>query len=204
MENFDSTYQKFLQILGTEQFYPQQTKEECLYLYNTLKQSFNIDGEIAEVGVYEGGSAFFINQFKSINKKLYLFDTFSGFQDVGNFDNTQILWNGKLASDCYERLKYLFRHDNVEIVKGFFPDSASDDFKNKKFSFVHLDADTYNSTLQSIFFFWSRMNRGGVILVHDYINDHAPGVKKALDEFMSDKNEMIITTKTSQAFIIKA
>src|SRR3989338_3744494 len=42
--------------------------------------------------------------------------------------------------------------------------------KNKKFSLVHFDVDTYESTKNSIEFFYPRMTRGGVILSHDYIN----------------------------------
>jgi hypothetical protein len=49
----------------------------------------NIIGNIAELGVYKGNSAFLLAKLaKTINQKLYLFDTFNGFnhQDIQGID----------------------------------------------------------------------------------------------------------------------
>jgi len=39
--------------------------------------------------------------------------------------------------------------------------------------------------------------------LHDYINDHAPGVKKATDEFLLYKKETVNILEDSQSVIIK-
>lgn len=203
MNDFEIIYNSIILDNSLADYLPSQTKKECYNLYKLIKQTDCIEGDVAEVGVYEGGSSFVINKAKSKNKKLYLFDTFCGLQDVCQFDNQDILWNNKLSSDSYARLKKYFINDNVEIIKGYFPDSASISFQNKKFSFIHLDVDTYTSTLKCLDFFYDKINIGGIILLHDYINDHAPGVKKATDEFLLYKKETVNILEDSQSVIIK-
>ncbi len=70
-----------------------------------------------------------------------------------------------------------------------------------EFSFVHLDVDTYRSTLKCLEYFYTRINAGGAIISHDY--NSAPGVKKAIDEFFEIKIEPIIEMSGSQCLMIK-
>jgi len=94
----------------------------------------------------------------------------------------------------------LEKYKNVHFYKGLFPATAGS-VKDKKFSFINLDVDTYESTLNCLKFFYSRMNRCGVIISHDYIS--ATGVRKAFDEFFKDKPEPIIELSGSQCLIVK-
>jgi hypothetical protein len=73
--------------------------------------------------------------------------------------------------------------------------------KDRQFSLVNFDVDTYESTKKCLEFFYPRMNPGGVILSHDYIT--APGVQKAFDEFFVDKPEPVVETAGSQCIVIK-
>ncbi len=57
---------------------------------------------------------------------------------------------------------------------------------------MHLDADIYEATLDGLKFFYPRMPKGGIILIHDYNALHLVGIKKAIDEFFKDKPERII------------
>lgn len=45
--------------------------------------------------------------------------------------------------------------ENIIIKKGFFPDTAVD--IEDTFCFVHLDMDIYQSTMDGLHFFWSKM-----------------------------------------------
>lgn len=101
MNDFEIIYNSIILDNSLADYLPSQTKKECYNLYKLIKQTDCIEGDVAEVGVYEGGSSFVINKAKSKNKKLYLFDTFCGLQDVCQFDNQDILWNNKLSSDSY-------------------------------------------------------------------------------------------------------
>jgi hypothetical protein len=204
MNDFENIYNAFLSEENPQANNVLQSKKECYNFYKYIKQTQDIDGHIVEVGVYEGGSASLINKFKEKNKTLYLFDTFCGLQDVGKFDNNDALHNGGISADSYDRLKKYFINDNVNIIKGYFPESCPISFQNKKFSFVHLDADTYLSTHKALEFFYNKMSIGGIILSHDYTNNHAPGVKKAVDEFLLNKKEITIILDDSQSLIIKS
>ena len=83
-----------------------------------------------------------------------------------------------------------------------FPNSyAKNVIKNKKFKFVHLDVDNYQPYKESLEFFYDKMVPGGIILFDDYDCDCCPGANKAVDEFFSDKPEVI--QKSVGVFIVK-
>jgi hypothetical protein len=50
---------------------------EAFQIFRAVKQTSKINGDIAEVGVYRGGSSKLICEAKG-NKRLHLFDTFEG------------------------------------------------------------------------------------------------------------------------------
>ena len=54
---------------------------EAAQLYNAVRDTVKVPGDIAEVGVYRGGSAKLICEAKG-HKKLHLFDTFEGLPDL--------------------------------------------------------------------------------------------------------------------------
>jgi len=60
------------------------------------------------------------------------------------------------------------------------------------YSFVCLDVDLYESTLESLKFFYPKMEKGGIIYDEDHGMPSCPGVDKAFSEFFSDKPEKII------------
>ncbi len=163
-----------------------------------VKRTEKVKGDIAEVGVYKGGSAKLICEAKG-NKTLHLFDTFEGTPKVDEIDTPQF-YKGQYAALLEDVKNYLKKYKNVYFYKGLFPATA-EPVKDKKFSFVNLDVDTYRSTLDCLKFFYSRMNKGGIIISHDYIS--APGVRKAFDEFFKDKPEPIIEMSGSQCLIVK-
>lgn len=170
---------------------------EAYQVFMATERTEKIMGDIAEVGVYKGGSAKIICEAKG-DKSLYLFDTFEGLPVVGALD---ILFHeGQFKSSLEEVKSNLHKYKNVYFCKGLFPDSA-DQIKNKTFSFVHLDVDIYKSTLDCLYFFYPRMSKGGVIISHDYTV--ATGVKKAFDDFFKDKPEPIIELSGSQCLIVK-
>lgn len=150
-------------------------------LINEMIEKGHLHGELAEVGVYEGGSAEIIR--KAIpSKPLHLFDTFTGLPNtIKKGLDADSYYEGHMQVD-FEKVKYYFRQFNdVHIYPGFFPDTA-ESIKDRKFSFVHIDTDIYQSTRDALIFFWPRLEVGGSILMHDY-PAHA-GVKKAVDELM--------------------
>lgn len=176
-----------------------QSDNEAYQIFMAVKRTEKVDGDIAEVGTYKGGSAKLICETKG-NKSLHLFDTFEGIPKVDQIDKPYY-YTGKYTSSLENIKKYLKIYGNVYFYKGVFPVSAKP-VENKNFSFVHLDVDTYESTLDCLQFFYPRICKGGVLISHDY-TDMSPGVRKAFDEFFSDKPEPIIELSGSQCLIVK-
>ena len=164
-----------------------------------LSNVANLEGDIAEVGVYKGGVAYHLNKFSN-GKKVYLFDTFEGMPFKGKYDRHII---GDFGDTSHEEVAELFYDSpNVKIIKGVFPDSARSIISRKdKFCFVHLDADQYESTLEGLKFFYDKMVVGGVVVCDDY--GWLKGVDKAIGEFLKDKPEKEKPTVFAQCIIVK-
>ena len=174
---------------------------EALQLYMAVKQTAKLAGDIAEVGVFKGGSAKLICEAKG-SRKLHLFDTFEGLPASSENDSKN-QYHEKQYAASYESVKsYLQNYPNVYLYKGLFPSTAGP-IENESFSFVHLDVDLYEATLACIEFFYPRMSKGGVIISHDYA--YASGVRKAFDEFFADKPEPVIELEImgTQCLVVK-
>ena len=180
-------------------FYP----IEAFHVYSITKSQSILEGDIAEVGVYQGGSAKLICEAKG-EKTLHLFDTFEGLPKVTEEDTHfgMKYWEtGEFKNTSIEKVKnYLSKYNNLRFYKGKFPETA-EPINKKQFSFVHLDVDLYQSTLDCLKFFFPRMVNGGIILSHDF---HTNGVKKAFREYFKDKNIPQIELSSSQCLVIKS
>jgi O-methyltransferase len=170
---------------------------EAYQIFMAVKRTKKISGDMAEVGVYKGGSAKLICEADG-GRPLHLFDTFEGLPEVGSIDSPEF-YKGQFAASL-DRVKDYLKDYRVCFYKGLFPSTGAGVAGNY-FSFVHLDVDTYESTRSCLDFFYSRMSRGGIILSHDYIN--AAGVRRAFDEFFGEKPEPIIEMSGSQCLIVK-
>lgn len=179
-------------------FYP----FEAYMLYSIVRSQNKLKGEMAEVGVYQGGSSRIICEAKE-RQTLHLFDTFTGLTGVSDKDThfgVKFWKDGKFSETSENNVKaYLSKYDDVYIHKGLFPETA-EVVTHTKFSFVHLDVDLYKSTLNCLDFFYPRLIKGGIILTHDY---HSNGVKSAFDEYFSNKITPIIELTGSQCIVIK-
>ncbi|HVP97638.1 TylF/MycF/NovP-related O-methyltransferase [Methanoregula sp.] len=172
---------------------------EAYQIYMATRITRKIPGDIAEVGVYKGGSAKIICSMKG-DRILHLFDTFAGLPRVDDVDAVWPFYEGKFAASYDEVKAYLASEKNVHLYKGLFPDTSGP-VQDKTFSLVNLDVDTYESTKKCLEFFYPRMNPGGMIVSHDYLT--APGVRKAVDEYFADKPEPVVETSASQCIVIK-
>lgn len=152
----------------------------------------NVEGDMAEAGVFRGGSAKVITTINP-NKTLHLFDTFAGIPE------DDAIAGGHRKGDfaaSYHDVKDALAGDNVILYPGVFPDTAVG--FERKFAFVHLDLDTYQSTFAALEYFWHRLSPGGVIVLDDYGWVHCPGVARALSEVCRDT---YVNSGTNQAWI---
>ncbi len=224
MSNFKSLYQPFAKLLAGKKLHLSKSltfnssfKQELAHnldfvRYTTLElcaneiKANNVNGNIAELGVYQGEFAKRLNQLFP-NKKLYLFDTFEGFnaKDINTEKQRSFSSGEQNFSDTSVELvlsKMKFRN-NCIVKKGYFPESAVD--VNDRFCFVSIDADLYEPILSGLQFFYPKLESKGYIFVHDFNNDLYKGVKKAVLEFCNDNTISYIPIPDScgTAIIIK-
>jgi O-methyltransferase len=158
-----------------------------LVSYEIVKKQ--ISGAIAELGVYKGKFARFINHYFP-DRTFYLFDTFEGFdeRDVA-----------KEKQEAFSTGTQNFADTSVQAVlhqmpfpekcvpkKGFFPGTATG--VDDKFVFVSIDADLYDPIYSGLQFFYPRLQKGGYIFVHDFNNDSYKGSRQAVEKFCQDEN----------------
>jgi len=161
-----------------------------------------ISANIAEVGVYKGGSAMVIANAMNKNSKLHLFDTFSGMPEKSIYDNHHNV--GDFYDTSYDEILKLFsNYPNVNIYKGIFPVETGKYINDIKFDLVHIDVDQYLSHKLSLDFFYDKMNIGGYFIFDDYNSPYCHGATKAIDEFFSNKRENVMDTGENVYFSIK-
>lgn len=170
---------------------------EAYQIVSLVEATQKVPGDIAEIGVYKGGSAKLISTNKG-SRHLFLFDTFAGLPG----GNESMFNQGDFQGTLDEVKQNLEGVPDVSYHKGLFPSTAGA-VEDRRFSFVHIDVDLYEGTKAAVEFFYPRMNKGGIILTHDYTNESTPGVRRAFDEFFKGKPEPIIDLPGSQALIVK-
>ncbi len=150
-------------------------------VFELIKRTLSITGSVAECGVYRGGTliptGIFIQQ-RRIKKILFRFGSFKGFnhtvhQDIqlgGGFHDKEKKVGG-FHRTSYEYVKNKVKEfglsTRVKLIKGYFNETFSQ-YRNHRFSFVHLDCDLYQSYQECLTFFYPRLSPGGIILFDEY------------------------------------
>lgn len=153
------------------------TLDRLEVLADAALRTKHLPGDLAEVGVYKGGSAAVIASAAGSMKALHLFDTFAGIPE-------SCVMGGHRAGDFNDpdaslgAVRAFLRGLPVVFHPGVFPGSATK-AADRTFSMVHLDADTYQATRAAIDFFLPRMDDGGLIVFDDWEWHACPGVKRA-------------------------
>ena len=148
---------------------------------------------VAEGGVYQGDFSKIINECFPHNR-LYLFDTFEGFDsrdiEIEHRENYSILDVKHMGNTGIELVLSKLPHkENAIIKKGYFPETAVG--IDEKFIFVNLDFDLYKPTLEGLRFFYPKMVKDGIILIHDYFNPGYKGIQEAIYDYMDEtKNKL--------------
>jgi len=169
----------------------------------------SLEGDFVECGVYKGGltmSVMHYVDFKSLHKKFYLLDTFSGFEEKYISEEERKRGIGKLVhEECYDKVVETFKEfKNVEIIRGPVPDSLSL-VKAEKVSYLSIDMNNAAPEIAAGEFFWDKLVGGGIIVLDDY----GYGVdayivqKHAWDDFAYKKGVQVLSLPTGQGLIFK-
>ncbi|MGA2137412.1 MAG: TylF/MycF/NovP-related O-methyltransferase [Verrucomicrobiia bacterium] len=175
---------------------------DSFLLYQFARLAGHLPGDVAEVGVYKGGTARLLAEvLHRGGKLLHLFDTFQGMPET----DPQKDWHkqGDFADTSLPPVQeYLHEFPLVRFYPGLFPATAVP-VRETRFCMAHVDVDIYRSVLDCCEFFYPRMTAGGIILFDDYGKLTCPGARRAVDEFFLDKPEAVCYASSGQCFIIK-
>lgn len=147
------------------------------------------DGAIVEVGVYKGGTAWWL---ALTGRPLYLYDTFTGHphadpkvdkHGIGEFQDTGI-----------ERITETI--PTAKVIEGIFPQSA---VEMPPIAFAHIDCDQYQSIVESVKYLWPRMVKGGIMWFDD--SPCLKGARKALEDLFP--KDSILLNSAGKNYVIK-
>jgi hypothetical protein len=153
------------------------TEDRLRALAHAVRSVEYLPGDMAEIGVAKGGAARVIASVCP-RKTLHLFDTFTGLPTDETLAGHHV--QGEFATAVADVQTFLAGH-KTEFHVGVFPETAKV-LTDRRYSFVHVDGDLYETTAAAIAYFWPRMVQGGIMIFDDFGSSHCPGVAKAIDE----------------------
>ncbi len=153
-------------------------------------REMDVPGAAAELGVYRGDLARKLNALFP-DRPLFLFDTFEGFASEDVTVEKDCSFSAASKGDFSDTSMELVRSrlpfpEQAVFKKGFFPDTARG-LEEETYALVSLDADLYAPLLAGLRYFWPRLSRGGMILLHDYGNKRFRGAFQAVQDFEKEQ-----------------
>ncbi len=155
-----------------------------------------IAGDIVECGVWMGGNIILARKL-SPERTCWLYDTFTGMTEPGDFD---IKRSGARAKDRYAGKQGKWEAASIEEVREALRSTETLDDKRLRFiqgcveetlrdednlprsiALLRLDTDWYASTKMELEVLYPRLAPGGTLIVDDY--GHWQGARKAVDDY---------------------
>lgn len=178
----------------------------------------NIKGDIVECGVWKGGSMMAVAEtlihLGKTDRNLYLYDTFEGMSEPTEFDKT---YYGKSAADLLnikesktENLVWAYSTmetvrqgmestkypvNKIRYIKGKVEDTIPSTIP-ENIAILRLDTDWYESTRHELIHLFPLLEKDGVLILDDY--GHWQGAKKAVDEYIKEKNIKILLNRIDE------
>jgi hypothetical protein len=164
--------------------------------YAQIVYAKGLQGSVAEGGVFKGTFAHYINKYFP-DRKIWLFDSFDSFsEEEVRYDKERGYleknYSGVfLRNTSIDTVRSNLPHPEKAVFKkGFFPQSAEGDTElaDEQFVFVNLDFDLYLPIYAGLDFFYPKMVKGGLILVHDYFSWHCKGASEAINKWCAEND----------------
>lgn len=187
-----------------------QNLTRFLALYEIFKKILNVKGSIIECGVFRGFGTMSWTKFSAImepvnlTRRIYGFDSFSGFPSVSDKDLSSAsnhVKAGDLYANSEEELNELISiHDTTRFI-GHIPKTKLicgdavktipqfvKDNPHLLVSLLFLDFDLYEPTRVALETFVPRMPKGSIIAFDELDNPLWPGETQAMLDFFKDRN----------------
>jgi hypothetical protein len=190
-------------------FTPRFNLARFLAHYEIFKKVVGLPGVIIDLGVYRGASTFTWAKLceifcpTDVRKRVYGFDTFTGFQSLnqedgpmnarqdikpgGYFGGASVERDLELAQKAMNHDKHLRHLNRIEFIKGdvvkTIPEFVDSKGNGLRVALLNLDLDLYEPTRVALEHFVPTMVRGGIIILDEYAVETFGGESKAVDEY---------------------
>jgi hypothetical protein len=191
---------ELIQICERTSGYTTSPRDRVAALHSAVEyiDRVHIPGAIVETGVWRGGSmmvaALTLLDLGSIERDLYLFDTFAGMPeptDVDRSGGTPALptWrehpDWMMASEADVRRAMLstgYPEGRVHLVRGMVEETIPLEAP-EQIALLRIDTDWYSPVRHSLEHLYPRLQSGGILILDDY--GAWEGARKAVDEFFN-------------------
>lgn len=174
----------------------QEPWERHYILWSALQEVKHLPGNFVQCGIYKGEQAFFLA--KETDKTVYLFDSFEGSINGGEFDN-YFYKNSPFRATIEDCNETLAQFNHVDITSGRVPAGFD---KLEQISFLSLDVNLYEPTKISLETLWDKVVDNGIVMV-DTHDDYSTGATKAVTEFAASIGKEIQMLPTGIAVLTK-
>jgi hypothetical protein len=185
-----------LNLIGKYDIKSREPWERYYILWSGLQEAKTLPGNFVQCGVFLGDQAYFMAEIS--DKTVYLFDSFEGAENLGEFDNEYYVENPYKCSleDCAANLA---EFDNVSINAGRVPANFE---KVEQISLLYVDVNLYEPSKISIEQLWDKIVDNGILMVDTHDN-YSTGATKAVTEFAASIGKEIQMLPTGIAVITK-
>jgi O-methyltransferase len=177
----------------------------------------NIPGDIAECGVWSGGSmllaAHALKHFGDTTRRIYLYDTFSGMPKPDDID---VRWDGIPSLPTWEHhrangqkwgfggtqdhvrsvvLSSGYPEDRFVFVEGMVEDTLPA-IRPEAIAILRLDTDLYSSTLHELVHLYPVLSVGGILIIDDY--GAFVGAKVATDQYFAETGVPVFLSRINE------
>lgn len=174
----------------------QVSEKETERILELARECLKIPGDFVELGCYKGDTSLLLAETLQrdarTEKRLWIYDSFEGLPEKSLADESVLgesFRSGELLISKREVKKRFLRAGlPVPIIKkAWFSDLTNEDLP-EEIAFAFLDGDFYESIRDSLRLVAPKMNKQGILVVHDYNNPALPGVARAVGEWKRDSN----------------
>ena len=179
----------------------QVSELETEKIMEIARECLTLPGDFVEMGCYKGDTSLMLAEVVRASngnladgeiKRLWIYDSFEGLPEKQAEDDSVLgvdFKEGELKVTKREvKERFLRANLPVPVIKKAWFNELKDEDLPAEISFAFLDGDFYESIRDSLNLVGPKMVEGGMIIVHDYNNLILPGVKKAVDEWITGKD----------------
>lgn len=205
-------------VRGSHQYDQYASPQTIAWRLHTLvwaaRHGLAVAGDFVECGVFKGDMAWVVSQlvdYKTLQKKFYLYDTFAGFSDKysshkdfpDNPDFIQFANRHYNDPTLYPYVCQRFANEPaVKVIKGVVPDILLQEAPDK-IAFLHIDLNSPAAEIGALEILFPRLSPGAMVVFDDYGWKQFHKQKEAEDVFMAKVGYEILELPTGQGLVVK-